>query len=262
MDEKRYRIWVYPLFGGLGFVLLWQGLVWSGGFAPWLLPGPLQVIHSWWELRMDLLQAAGVTMLGAVIGFGGATIAGFLLAVLFNYSNRMRWIFYPWALILQMVPVIILSPLFLIWLGPGLPSVATVTFILCLFPVVASTTQGMLSTEKNLQELFHVCGARPWQTLFWLKVPYGFPYFLTGVKISATLATVGAVAAEILASSSRDGGLGYLVIIYSRRAEIDRVMATGLTACLLGFLFVSIILVLNWFLLHKWHDSFSSSQKT
>lgn len=261
MLEKSWQSWVFPLLGGIGFILLWQLLVWSGGFAPWLLPGPGQVLKACWELRSELLSAAGVTFLGALIGFSAATLIGFLLAVVFNYSTRLRWIFYPWTLILQMVPVIILSPLFLIWLGPGLPSVATVTFILCLFPVVANTTQGMLSTEKNLQELFHVCGAKPWQTLFWLKIPYGFPYFLTGLRISATLATVGAVAAEILASSSRNGGLGYLVIIYSRRAEIDRVMATGLTACLLGFLFVSVVLLLNWYLLHKWHDSYSSSRK-
>ncbi len=250
------KVWLLPLFGGIAFLVLWQFVVWFGGISPWLLPGPAQVMDAGWSVRADLLQAAAVTFLGAVTGFLAAVAIGFILAVLFNLSQVLRWIFYPWVLILQMVPVIILSPLFVVWFGPGFPSVVTVTFILCLFPVVANTTQGMMSVDRNLQELFHVCGASRWQRLFWLRVPYGFPQFLTGVQISATLATVGAVAAELLASSSREGGLGYLVVIYSRSAEIARVMAAGLTACLLGFLMVIVVLLLNRLCLRKWHDSY------
>jgi NitT/TauT family transport system permease protein len=253
---RAYKVWGLPLLGGIAFVVVWQLLVWLGGISPWLLPSPLQVIEAGWAVRTELMQSAMITFMGAVTGFLSATVIGFLLAVLFNLSRVLRWVFYPWALILQMVPVIILSPLFVVWFGPGFPSVVAVTFILCLFPVVANTTQGMMSADRNLQELFHVCGANRWQQLFWLRVPHGFPQFLTGVQISATLATVGAVAAELLASSSRDGGLGYLVVVYSRSAEIARVMATGLTACLIGFLMVIVVLLINRICLRKWHDSY------
>jgi NitT/TauT family transport system permease protein len=160
-----------------------------------------------------------------------------------------------------MIPVVVLAPVLVIWLGPGLPSVTAVTFLIGFFPIVANTTQGLISTEQNMVDLFRMCNATKTQEILLLRVPFALPYFLTGLRIAGSLAMIGAIAGEFFAGSSAGGtgGLGFMVIIYNAQLKIPALFATGLTACLGGFLFVSLVLWLNWLLLHQWHDSIARS---
>jgi NitT/TauT family transport system permease protein len=156
-----------------------------------------------------------------------------------------------------MTPVIILAPILVLWLGQGLPAIIAVTFMICFFPVVANTTMGFISVDKNLRDLFLMCNATKGQELRHLRVPGAMPYFLTGVKIAGTLAPIGAISGDFLAGSSQNGvgGIGFMTITYFSQLKTAALFATGATACLLGFVFVFGVNALHWFLLHKWHDS-------
>jgi NitT/TauT family transport system permease protein len=173
------------------------------------------------------------------------------------FSFRLKQSFYPYILMLQMTPVIILAPIFVLWLGQGLPSIVAVTFMICFFPVVANTTMGLLSADRNLRELFTMCNATRGQEIRYLRIPGAMPYFLTGMKIAATLAPIGAITGDFLVGSAQNGeaGIGFMTIAYFSQLKIPALFATGMIACLLGFIFVGASSYLHWLVLHQWHDS-------
>jgi len=179
------------------------------------------------------------------------------LSMFLALSLRIKESLYPFVLILQMTPVIILAPIFVLWLGQGLPSIVAITFMICFFPIVANTTMGFMSVERNLRELFVMCNATRGQEIRYLRVPAAMPYFLTGMKIAGTLAPIGAITGDFLAGSAQNGvgGLGFMTITYFSQLKTPALFATGMVACLLGFLFVLGVNGLHWLLLHQWHDS-------
>jgi NitT/TauT family transport system permease protein len=164
---------------------------------------------------------------------------------------------YPWVLVLQMTPVVVLAPIFVLWIGQGLPSITAITFMIGFFPVVANTTMGLISTDRNLIDLFEMSNATKSQEILYLRVPYAMPYFLTGMKIAGTLAPIGAISGDLFAGSSQGGvgGIGFMVILYNSQLKIPELFATAFVACFLGFLFVGAVNWLHWFLLKDWHDS-------
>jgi NitT/TauT family transport system permease protein len=125
------------------------------------------------------------------------------------------------------------------------------------FPVVANTTMGLVSTDRNLLDLFKMSNATKMQEILHLRVPFAMPYFLTGMKIAGTLAPIGAIAGDLFAGSSQGGvgGIGYMVILYNSQLKIPELFATALVACMLGFVFVGCVNWLHWFLLKNWHES-------
>jgi NitT/TauT family transport system permease protein len=173
------------------------------------------------------------------------------------FSVRLKRSFYPYILVLQMTPVIVLAPIFVLWLGQDEPSIVAITFMICFFPIVANTTMGLISVDRNLQELFVMCKATRYQEVRYLRVPAAMPYFLTGMKIAGTLAPIGAITGDFLAGSAQNGvgGIGFMTITYFSQLKIPALFATGMVACVLGFFFVGGVSLLHWFLLHKWHDS-------
>jgi len=153
------------------------------------------------------------------------------------------------------------APILILWVGPGLRSVTIITFLICFFPMVVNTTQGLISTDRNLVDFFRMCRASKAQEIFLLRVPAAQPYFFTGMRIAGSLATIGAIVGDVFAGSSGggSGGLGFLTIIYSAQFKTGALFATAAVSCLLGFIFVAGVIALNWLALHKWHDSFSQS---
>jgi len=133
-----------------------------------------------------------------------------------------------------------------------------ITFLICFFPLVVNTTQGLVSTDRNLVELFQMWRATRLQQLFLLRVPAALPYFFTGLRIAATLAPIGALVGDYTAGSSAGdgGGLGFQTLIYSSRAQYPALFATAAVTCLLGFIFVAIVIGLSWLSLNRWHDAF------
>ena len=140
----------------------------------------------------------------------------------------------------------------------GLPSVSIITFLICFFPIVVNTTQGLLSTDRRLVDLFALYRATPWQQITRLRLPAAMPYFFTGLRISGILASIGAIVGDFSAgSSANDGaGLGFLLIIYGANFKMAELFATVICGCLIGFVFVLIVHRVSWFCLHQWHDSY------
>jgi NitT/TauT family transport system permease protein len=228
-----------------------------------LLPSPGAVLTALADHRETLARAAWNTSQGALLGFGLAIAVSALASYLLALSPLVRSSLYPFLMALQMTPLPILAPICVIWVGAGLKSVALLTFVIAFFPLVVNTTQGLISTDRHLVELFQLYRASRWDQFFHLRVPAALPYFFTGLRIAATLAPIGAVVADMNAGSSAGdgGGLGFQAVIFSSQAKYPALFATAAVTCILGFIFNAVVLALAWFALHHWHDSYERTDR-
>lgn len=256
---RRTLTILLPAVTGALFIALCYGIhFWLSEDLRFLFPTPGAILQALSENRDALAHAALNTTEGALLGFALAIAVSFASALLLSLSSLIRVSLYPFLMLLQMTPVIVVAPILVLWVGAGLKSVTVITFLICFFPLVVNTTQGLVSTDRNLVELFQMWRANRWQQLFLLRVPAALPYFFTGLRIAATLAPIGALVGDYTAGSSAGdgGGLGFQTLIYSSRAQYPALFATAAVTCLLGFIFVAIVLGLSWLVLHRWHDAF------
>jgi NitT/TauT family transport system permease protein len=250
---------VLPALTGALFIALCYGIhFWLSEDLRFLFPTPGAIFGALVENREALARATLNTTEGALLGFALAIVVSFIAALTLSLSSLVRVSFYPYLMLLQMTPVIVVAPILILWVGPGLKSVVVITFLICFFPLVVNTTQGLVSTDRNLVELFQMWRATRLQQLFLLRVPAALPYFFTGLRIAATLAPIGALVGDYTAGSSAGdgGGLGFQTLIYSSRAQYPALFATAAVTCLLGFIFVAIVIGLSWLSLNRWHDAF------
>lgn len=248
--------WWLPVVSGAIFIGIWYAI--RTRVSEWMLPTPDEILATMSRERGRLLPGALQTALGALGGFLLAAASGVAIAFVLGLSRALRASLYPWLLMLQMTPVIVLTPIIMLWAGPGLPGIVTITWLISFFPIVVNMTQGLLATDMNHVALFRMCNASRLQEMIYLRLPSAMPQLLSGLRIAATLAPVGAIFGEFMVgnSSGRAGGLGFLVYSYNTQLKIPAVFATGLASCLLGFIFVAAVSLLNWAVLHRWHDSF------
>jgi len=249
-----------PVLTGVLFIGLWylaNALLSSE--QKFLLPKPHLILLAFQTNGDALWSAALNTLRGALLGFGFAVAGSFIVALVLSLTPLIRASLYPYLMILQMTPIIIIAPILILWAGPGTVSVTVITFLICFFPMVVNTTQGLISTDRNLVDLFRMCKASKHQEIFLLRVPAALPFFFTGLRIAATLAPIGAIVGDFYAGNSAggQGGLGFLTIVYSSQFKIPALFATAVTSCALGFLFASTVIALSWLTMHKWHDSYS-----
>ena len=164
---------------------------------------------------------------------------------------------YPYTILLQTVPIVAVAPLILMWAGPGTLSVTLVAFIICLAPIIANATQGLISVEPNLIHLFLMHNASRWQILTRLRLPHAVPSLFVGIRIAAGISVIGAITGELFAGSSRvgEGGLGYSILYASAQLQTDYLFALVLAATVLGFAFFFLVMFLEWYFLHNWHES-------
>lgn len=258
MRHPLFKFLLPALVGAL-FLALWHGIhLWLSADNRFLLPAPAAVLDALREHSADLTRATLNTAEGALIGFALAVVISVLLAILLSFSPLVRIGFYPYLMILQMTPVIVIAPMLVLWVGAGIKSVAVITFLICFFPLVVNTTQGLISTDRNLVELFRSYRATRFQQLIHLRIPAALPYFFTGLRIAAILAPIGALVGDYTAGSSAGdgGGLGFQTIVYASRAQYPALFATAAITCVLGFVLVAIVIGLSWLTLRHWHDSF------
>ena len=263
MSKKLLNIFLPAVTGALVIVAWYGWHFWLEDEMRFLLPTPIQVLGAFRDNGDALARAALNTTEGALLGFGLATIVSFALALGLSLSSLVRASLYPYLMILQMTPVIIIAPILVLWVGAGLKSVTVITFLICFFPLVVNTTQGLVSTDRHLVELFAMWRASRWQQLLHLRVPAALPYFFTGLRIAATLAPIGALVGDYTAGSSRGdgGGLGFQAIIYSSQMKYPALFATAAVTCVLGFIFTAAVVALSWLTLRHWHDSYERTDK-
>jgi len=236
-------------------VALWQHAVVAYAVPPYVLPSPALVartlVADWPILRDSLLVTLATTFEGLALAFVG----GVGLAVLFNLSRLVEYAFYPYAVILQVTPVVAVAPLLLIYLPQPL-AVLACAWIVAFFPVLANTTLGLNSVDHNLRDLFRLYGATRAQMLLRLKLPAALPYILEGLKIAGGLSLIGAVVAEISAGSAGAGsGLAYRIAESGYRLNIPRMFAALLLLSLAGIAIFFALSLVAHLALRRWHES-------
>ncbi|MCX6938448.1 MAG: ABC transporter permease subunit [Verrucomicrobia bacterium] len=263
MNSRLLR-WCLPFVFAALLLLGWQLLHASlPASRRFLLPDLARIFSAFRDHGPALLSATRYTALTALTGFGLAATLSVAASLLLASSSLIRVTLYPYLMALQMVPIIIIAPILILWVGPGAPSVVIVTFLISFFPLVVNTTQGLLSVERAQVDLFRMGRASRWQELLLLRAPAALPYFFTGLRISAILAPIGALTADYLVGTTTGGksGLGITALLFSARNEIPALYATALLGCALGFALVAAVSALAWLTLHHWHDSYSASEK-
>jgi NitT/TauT family transport system permease protein len=236
-------------------VLAWDLVVRLNGLPPYVLPGPALVfatlITDWSILSQSLLTTLWTTL----EGFVAASVGGIALALLFNQSKWLEMSLLPYAIVLQVTPVIAIAPLLLIYL-PQQTAVIACAWIVAFFPVLSNTTLGLNSVDRNLAGLFQLYGASRAQTLAYLKLPSALPNILGGLRIAGGLSLIGAVVAEIAAGSAGAGsGLAYRIAESGYRLNIPRMFAALLLLSGAGIVIYMLLSLLSHLLLRRWHES-------
>ena len=251
---RTIRILLPLVVAALGTVA-WELIVRLNDIPPYVLPGPMAVLETlvadWSVLSQSLL----VTLLTTLEGFIAAGIGGVALALLFNQSKWLEYSLFPYAVILQVTPVIAIAPLLLIYL-PQQTAVIVCAWIVGFFPVLSNTTLGLNSVDRNLAGLFQLYGASRLQTLRLLKLPSALPYILGGLRIAGGLSLIGAVVAEIAAGTAGAGsGLAYRIAESGYRLNIPRMFAALLLLSLAGIVIYALLALISHLLLRRWHES-------
>lgn len=236
-------------------VAAWDIAVRVFALPPYILPGPQLVagslIGDWDILFRSLLVTLGITFQGFLL----ASIGGIVLAIAFNRWRLIEAAFYPYAVVLQVTPVVAIAPLLLIYLPQHL-AVLACAWIVAFFPVLANTTLGLHSVDHNLIALFELYKASRWQVLLRLKLPSALPQILTGLRIAGGLSLIGAVVAEIAAGSAGAGsGLAYRIAESGYRLNIPRMFAALLLLSLAGVAIYLVLSSLSHLVLRRWHES-------
>jgi NitT/TauT family transport system permease protein len=255
--KQRVLVLINSLGVFAAFLLLWQLVIWIGRTPAFVLPSPWQVARVIAERFRSIAESFEITAFTATVGLIASILAGVAVALLFAQSRWIRRLLYPYTLLLQTVPIVAITPLIILWVGPGTPAVTLITFIICLAPIIANTTQGLISVDENFIHLFLMHNATRGQILFKLRLPNAVPSLFVGIRISAGIAVIGAITGELFAGSSSvgRGGLGYSIIYASQQLQTDYLFALIVASAILGFVFYFIVYFLEWYFLHRWHES-------
>jgi NitT/TauT family transport system permease protein len=252
---QRVVRFVLPVIVFAAGVAAWELVVRIREIPPYVLPAPsvifLTLIKDW----VVLSQSLATTLLTTLEGFVAASIGGIALALLFNQSKWVEYSLFPYAVVLQVTPVIAIAPLLLIYLEQQ-TAVVVCAFIVAFFPVLSNTTLGLNSVDRNLAGLFQLYGASPQQALRFLKLPAALPYILGGLRIAGGLSLIGAVVAEIAAGTAGAGsGLAYRIAESGYRLNIPRMFAALLLLSLAGIVIYGVLALISHLVLRRWHES-------
>lgn len=255
MRRKVQRV-VYPLMVGLVLLGIWQGLVTGLQLPAYLVPSPTLVMQTlvtdWSALGMALWVTLKITLLA----FALATLTGVLISFLFVQSKLIETALFPYAVLLQVTPIVAVAPLIIIWVkDPTLAMVICATLV-ALFPIISNTTLGLRSIDPDLQSYFKLQRASRLQVLWRLRIPSALPYFFGGLRISSGLSLIGAVVAEFVAGTGGTGaGLAYQILQAGFQLNIARMFAALLLISLTGVALFVLMAWLSRLALGGWHAS-------
>jgi NitT/TauT family transport system permease protein len=260
MAEPRPTIaWsrvIAPMLLGLLALGLWEGLVRAFQIPSYLLPGPIQIFLTLVQDWATLMESWWITMSVSLAALAVAVVLGVVLAVLFASSKWIERSFFPYAVILQVTPIVAIAPLIIIWVNDVKLSLLICAWIVAFFPILSNTTVGLNSADHNLVDLFKLYRARWWQSLLHLKLPSAMPYFLAGLRISGGLSLIGAVVAEFVAGTGgTQSGLAYRILESGYQLRIPRMFAALLLISLSGIVLFLVLSLLSHLCLRRWHES-------
>ena len=264
--NERIARWLLPAVVLVLMLWGWNRLVVVNEIPHYVLPGPGRVWDALMENLPSLLGSWMITMQITLLALAVAVLGGGGLAILFNQSKWASLSIYPYAVILQVTPIIAVAPLIFIYVEPvdlGLFVISDkilgmliCAWIVAFFPVLSNTTLGLNSADHNLRDLFSIYGATRWQRLRHLQLPSALPYFLGGLRIAGGLSLIGAVVAEFVAGTGGVGsGLAFRILEANYRLKIDLAFAALLLIALTGVMIFAVLSLVSHLLLRKWHES-------
>jgi NitT/TauT family transport system permease protein len=245
-----------PLVVGAVLLALWEMIVRAEGIPPYILPGPLLIAQTLWTDGPSLMGSLLVTLRITLAALAAAAVLGGGIALLFSLSRILALSLFPYAVILQVTPIVAIAPLIIIWVREPFLALLVCAWIVAFFPVVANTTVGLNSADRNLLALFRLYGASTGKTLRYLKLPTALPYFLAGLRISGGLALIGAVVAEFVAGTGgTETGLAFRILEAGYRLAIPRLFAALFLLSMTGIVIYLVLDFVSRLLLRHWHES-------
>ena len=247
---------IAPVVLGVVMLALWEGVVRAADIQPYILPGPFLVaktlVTDWGTLAPSLLVTLRITFLSLAL----AVIGGVGLSVLFAQSKWVEMSFFPFAIVLQVTPIVAIFPLINIYVNNQTTKLLLCAWIVAFFPILSNTTLGLNSVDRNLRDLFKLNGATRWQQLRYLRLPAAMPYFLGGLKIAGGLSLIGAVVAEFVAGAQgQSSGLASRIIEAGYRLNAPRLFAALILISLTGILIFLVLSLVSHLILRRWHES-------
>jgi len=255
MNRDEVTEYLLPVLALALALLAWEGAVRYYAIAPYILPAPslviVTLIKDWGTLSGSLIVTLSITF----EALAAAVVGGVAVAIVFAQWRLVERAFFPFAVAMQVTPIVAIAPLLLIYLS-STTAVMVVAFLVAFFPILANTTLGLASAERNLLDLFSLYRASRWQQLYWLRLPSALPYFLAGLRIGGGLALIGAIVAEIAAGTAGHGaGLAYRIVESGFRLNIARMFAALLLISASGITIYLVLSALSYLLLRHWHES-------
>ncbi|MFN3846328.1 MAG: ABC transporter permease [Paracoccaceae bacterium] len=256
--ERRIRVltWVLPVVTLLAAIGGWEWAVRAYEIPHYLIPAPSRIAQTLWTDGPSLMGSAWFTVKLTFFSLSLAIIGGVLLGALFALSRAVEMSLFPFAVILQVTPVVAIAPLILIYVDSTFAALLICAWIVAFFPILSGTVIGLRSADHNLRDLFSLYRATPWQRLRYLLAPSALPSFMAALKVAGGLSLIGAVVAEFVAGAAgKNTGLASRIIESSFRNEIPRMFAALVLVSLLG---VVIFLLTTWAsrrVLGHWHES-------
>jgi NitT/TauT family transport system permease protein len=246
-----------PILVGFVFIVVWQLLVTWLQVPKFVLPAPSLIAIAFVADFQSLMGSLWFTLTVTIEAFVLAVVGGVALAVLFSQSEIVATALFPYAVILQVTPVVSIAPLIIIWVGYDNVRFALLilAWIVAFFPVLSNTTLGLRSTDHNLRNLMQLYGASRWRVLTEIQFPNAMPYILAGMKISGGLSLIGAVVAEFVAGSGTSTGLAWRIIEAGNRLDIPRMFAALGLLSFLGIAIFGVLSAVEYLLLRHWHES-------
>lgn len=256
LKNERFVQAAAPVAVGLLFLALWQMAVTGLEVPQYVLPGPLAIfsalIDNWESLLRALLITLQVTFLAFVI----SVLLGVACSLLFIQSKWIEMSLFPYAILMQVTPIVAIAPLIIIWINDTTWALTVCAVIMAVFPVISNTTLGLRSVDPNLLNMFRMYRASRWQELIRLRIPGALPYFFGGLRISSGLALIGAVVAEFVAGTGgAKAGLAYMILQSSYNLQIPKMFAALLLITVTGILLFALMVWLSDLALRNWHES-------
>ncbi|WP_158742216.1 ABC transporter permease [Acidisphaera sp. L21] len=256
MRSQRLLLALLPIVTGIVVLVAWEAVVRLNDIPPYILPSPLAIgaklIEDWGTLSSSLWVTLDITLmalLAAIVGGGG-------LAILFAQSRWVEASLFPYAVVLQVTPIIAIAPLILIYVHDTRLALLICAWLVAFFPILSNTTLGLNSVDHNMLDLMQLYRARRGQVLWYLRLPAAMPYFLAGLRIAGGLSLIGAVVAEFTAGTATGGtGLAYRILESGYRLDIPRMYAALVLLSLTGIVIYGCTSLLSWLVLHRWHES-------
>ena len=232
--ERRLRI-ILPILALTLAIGVWEFLVWYNEVPHYLIPAPSLIAKTLVTDWATLMQSAAFTVKLTLLSLALAIIGGVSLGMIFALSRPIEMSLFPFAVILQVTPVIAIAPLILIYVSNTFAALLICAWIVAFFPILSNTAIGLRSADHNLRDLFRLYQATPWQRLKHLLIPSALPYFMAALKIAGGLSLIGAVVAEFVAGTAgQNTGLASRILESSFRNEIPRMFAALFLVSLLG----------------------------